>query len=165
MSRPDGQARGHVDSAGRPVVGELAGIHPSADGVVFNGDGEVLLQRRADSGWWGLPGGWIDVGESAEQCAIREVYEETGLRVEVMRLIGVYSDPDQYAILTYPDGRSVQFVAAVFECRRISGELTISEESTALEYFMPDNLPKDTLLSHRLRIADALAKRPEAFIR
>ena len=55
--------------------------------------GEVLLMRRSDNGHWGLPGGFVEVGESVAAAACREVAEETGWRVRVGGLIGVYSDP------------------------------------------------------------------------
>ena len=159
------QGNGFLDSTGRPVVGMPKAVRPSAQGVIFNEPGEILLQRRADNGWWALPGGGVDVGESVRQAAVREVLEETGLHVTVKRLIGVYSDPRQFSIMTYPGGDTVHYLASVFECDRESGELRISDESTDIGYFSPTDLPKDTLLSHRLRIDDALADRPEAFIK
>jgi 8-oxo-dGTP pyrophosphatase MutT (NUDIX family) len=63
-------------------------------GVVIRGSGDtILLERRCDCGWWGLPGGRVEPGESLVDAAVREVREETGLAVEVTHLIGVYSDP------------------------------------------------------------------------
>ena len=61
-------------------------------------DERVLLQRRDDNGRWGLPGGSVEPGESVRTAVIREVHEETGLDVEPLRLIGVYSDPANEAI-------------------------------------------------------------------
>ena len=61
--------------------------------VVFDDRGRVLLHRRTDNGRWALPGGAIEIDQSAEQTVVREVLEETGYIVEVVRLIGIYSDP------------------------------------------------------------------------
>ena len=154
-----------VDSSGQPLSKMPDSILPSTNGVVFNSRGEVLLQKRADNGYWGLPGGRVDIGESVEQGAIREVLEETGLHVTVKRLIGIYSDPKQYSILSYPWGLVVQYVTLVFECEYQSGQLAISEESTDIGYFPPDALPDKTMLSYHLRIKDALAGQELPFIR
>lgn len=60
----------------------------AADAVIFDDRGRVLLQRRADFGFWGLPGGAVEAGETLEQAVRREVKEKTGFDVEVVRLIG-----------------------------------------------------------------------------
>ena len=59
---------------------------------------EILLMRRSDNGLWGLPGGYVELGESVAQAAAREVQEETGFEIEVGRLIGVYSDPSRQVV-------------------------------------------------------------------
>ena len=132
---------------------------------MFNERGDILLQKRSDNGYWGLPGGKVDIGESVEQGAVREVLEETGLRVAVRRLIGVYSDPKLYSILTYPSGHAVHYVTLVFACEYESGELRISDESTDIGYFDTKALPEKTLAAHRIRIKDALEGQTEPFVR
>ena len=156
---------GLEDATGAPVstVPERVGL--ATNGMVFDDLGRVLLQKRADNGFWGLPGGWLDVGESVEQGAIREVFEETGLRVRIRRLVGIYSDPKNYTIMTYPGGPTFQFVTIAFECERQSGEVQVSEESTEIGYFAVDTLPEKTLLGHRIRIRDAVAPEGAPFIR
>ena len=62
-----------VDSTGQPLSKMPDSILPSTNGVIFNAQGEVLLQQRADNGYWALPGGRVDIGESVEHGAIREV--------------------------------------------------------------------------------------------
>ena len=74
--------------------------------IVFDDQQRLLLQRRSDNGNWALPGGTMETGETAGQCAVREVEEETGYQIEIIRLIGVYSDP-QHTTITYPDGNTV----------------------------------------------------------
>ena len=91
-------------------------------GVIVRGPEEtILLEKRRDCGWWGLPGGQVEPGESLVVAALREVLEETGLAVEVTHLIGVYSDPGG-RIVTYPDnGDVVQLIDVVVGARVLSG--------------------------------------------
>src|SRR5207248_11651538 len=78
---------------------------PAAFAEVRNGAGRVLLVRRADDGYWELPGGRVEVGESASAAVVREVAEETGVAIPVTGLAGVYSDPGH--VLAYPRGRGM----------------------------------------------------------
>jgi len=139
-------------------------IRPGVAAVIFQ-DERVLLQRRDDNRQWGLPGGSVEPGESVRTAVIREVREETGLDVEPLRLIGVYSDPANHQIVTYPDGNVIHYVSSVFECAVRGGTLTCCEESLELAFFPPDALPPDTLPISRIRIVDALTRRVEAFVR
>ena len=136
--------------------------HSGANAIVINEAGEVLLIQRSDNGRWCLPGGHTDYGETIAQTAVREAYEETGIRVEIERLSGVYSKPYQAV-----EGleRPSHYVIVALVCRPVGGELTRSQESLDVRYFAPDQLP-DTLWSwHRERIEDALRNRTAAFIR
>jgi ADP-ribose pyrophosphatase YjhB (NUDIX family) len=139
-------------------------IRPGVAAVIFRGDG-VLLQRRDDNGRWGLPGGGVEPGESVRAAIAREVREETGLEVEPVRLIGVYSDPANHQVITYPDGNVIHYVSSVFECVIRSGDLTCGAESLELGFFDPRALPDDTLPISRIRIEDALTNHVGAFIR
>lgn len=139
-------------------------IRPGVAAVIFRDEG-VLLQRRDDNGCWGLPGGGVEPGESVRAAVAREVREETGLDVEPVRLIGVYSDPLNHQIITYPDGNVIHYVSSVFECVIRGGILACGAESLDLGFFDPKALPEDTLPISRIRIADALTNRVGAFIR
>jgi len=136
----------------------------TACAVVFDAKGRVLLHRRTDNGRWGLPGGAIEVGETADRAVVREVEEETGYRVEVVRLVGVYSDPSQTTI-TYPDGNVNAYVAVAFECRVLGGAAALSDETAAVEWFEVDGLPANFNTGHLVRLNDALAKQVGAFYR
>jgi ADP-ribose pyrophosphatase YjhB (NUDIX family) len=139
-------------------------IRPGVAAVIFAGE-TVLLQRRDDNGKWGLPGGGVEPGESVHAAIVREVHEETGLAVEPVRLIGVYSDPANHQVVTYPDGNVIHYVSTVFECAVRGGTLTCGDESLELAYFPPDALPDDTLPISRIRIVDAMAHQVGAFVR
>lgn len=154
-----------VDWSGAPINRMPDRLLPSACAVIYDAAGRLLLQRRADNGYWGLPGGRMDPGESISHTAVRETREETGLLVTVRRLIGVYSDPTRYCIASYPDGTLVQHVNLVFECEVTGGELALSHESTDIGFFDLDALPEPLLLSHKLRIEDARMGHAGVFVR
>lgn len=116
---------------------------------------KVLLTCRTDNGRWCLPGGRMESGESAAEACEREVWEETGLKVRVKRLIGVYSDPDQLVI--YPDGNKVFFVILGFEVEVISGQLGLSNETTDAGYFSLAEMEAMPMHgNHKSRVEDAM---------
>lgn len=137
-------------------------------------EGELLLMRRSDNGHWGLPGGFVEVGESVAAAARREVAEETGWVVEVGGLIGVYSDPATQ-VVDYgqrkgpaPGGgdRRVQIVNLCFHAEAIEpGEMTTPDETLEMGFFGTDALPAPFVPIHRVRIEDGLAHRAEAAVR
>ena len=147
-----------------PYGGEPQKLRVSSCAIIFDTQGRVLLHQRADNGHWALPGGGLDLGESIEHCCLREVREETGLEVRIVRLIGVYTDP-RWSVIRYPNGETNQSVAVTFECRVTGGEARIDHESLALEWFDPRNLPQPFFPNHLPRLTDALERRPEAFWR
>ena len=140
------------------------GIRPSVSAVIFDRVGRLLLQRRADGGQWGLPGGSMEIGESLHDAIRREVLEETGLRVAVRRLVGVYSRPG-LQVVRYPNGTVWHYVNACFECVVRGGGLQTCDETLALEFFPPGRLPRGLLANHRIRIRDACARRVAPFVR
>ena len=109
------------DSTGAPLAKMPDRLGVAANGFIRDKTGKILLQQRADNGFWGLPGGNVELGESVEQTVVREVYEETGLEVRVERLIGIYSEPESYPFMRYPDGTIVHYVTHVFICEPVSG--------------------------------------------
>ena len=128
-------------------------LQPSTSAIVVREDGKILVQKRRDNGKWGLPGGIMDVGETIAASCLREVKEETGLDVEIVRLTGLYTDPATQ-VVAYPDGNVVQHVAASFECRVVGGTLALDDESTALEWADPRALPEPFVVSQRVRVED-----------
>ena len=132
--------------------------------IIADARGRILLQRRSDNGRWGMPGGGLEIGESVAEAIVREVREETGLTVEIERLVGVYSDP-KLQVVRYPGGDVVHYDSTVFACRIVAGTLQTCEETLDLRFFPPTELPDDLLPMHRIRIEDALARRSAAFVR
>jgi len=136
----------------------------AAAAVVFDTQGRILLHKRTDNGNWGLPGGSIETGERADESIIREVWEETGYQVEVIRLVGVYSDP-ALTTITYPNGDVAAYVSLLYECRVTGGSPTLNDESSAVEWFSPQALPEPFLPGHVIRVQDAVARQDAAFYR
>jgi 8-oxo-dGTP diphosphatase len=104
----------HEESAPPATV-----VTPSAFVAVRWVGGRLLLVRRCDSGVWELPGGRVDVGETAVQAAVREVAEEAGVEVVVTGLVGVFSDPGH--VIRAATGEVRQQFALVFHARAIGG--------------------------------------------
>lgn len=146
-------------------IGQEGELRIGACAVIFDSKHEqVLLTRRADNGQWCLPGGRMEPGESVEECCRREALEETGLAVEVKRLIGVYSNRDQ--LVVYPDGNKVQIVVLSFEAHIAGGTLMLSNETTDARFFTPQEIEGMELFDrHKDRILDALQNSPIPLMR
>jgi 8-oxo-dGTP pyrophosphatase MutT (NUDIX family) len=135
---------------------------PVAYAAVRNGDGRVLLVRRADDENWELPGGRVDVGESASQAVVREVAEEAGVVIKVTGVLGVYSDPGH--VLAYPDGEVRQQFAVCFEAWTVDRDVHPDLiETSAARWFSPgeaSRLAMHPTMRQRLDHALAAPERP-----
>jgi ADP-ribose pyrophosphatase YjhB (NUDIX family) len=111
-------------------------------------DGKILLTKREDFEVWCLPGGSVEEGETVADGAIREAKEETGLDVELIRLVGIYSRMG---------GGMHDVHAVLYAARPVGGELkTQPGETIEIAYFPFDRLPKELLFGHKKRIHDAI---------
>ena len=146
-------------------IGAEARLRTGCSATIFDAARErILLTRRTDNGQWCLPGGGSEPGESVEETCVREVWEETGLYVRVVKLIGVYSSPDM--IVEYADGGRWQIIALSFEAEVTGGELGLSDETTDFGYFSRGEMADLDVMPHHLqRIDDALTAQDRAFIR
>jgi 8-oxo-dGTP pyrophosphatase MutT (NUDIX family) len=145
----------------RSHIGHAPLLLPGTAACIRDDRGHILLQKRSDCGLWGFPGGGQNLGESATQAVVREVYEETGLYVEPMQLIGAYGDPS--FARTFSNGDRVQPVVAFFRARVVGGALRVnSAETLEVGYFPPDRLPS-MLHCCQVKARDALAAREAAF--
>lgn len=108
----------------------------TVDGMLIEA-GSVLLVRRRNppfDGFWSLPGGFVDSGETVEAACAREVLEETGLEVKVKKLVGVYSKPGRD-----PRGHTVSIAYLV---ERVGGEISAGDDAKEAEFFPLSKLPK-----------------------
>lgn len=124
--------------------------------VFIHKDGNLLLHKRSDNGCWSDFGGGLEIGETLEDTAKRELLEESGLQANSLELIGVYSGVD--LLYTYPNGDKVANVCAAYLCEDFSGELEISDESTDFKWFDIDDLPENISPPVKPVILDCVSK-------
>lgn len=131
----------------RKLVGNRPLILPGSVVIIINERDEVLLQLRGDGGW-GLPGGIMELGESFEETARREVFEETGLTMGELKLNGVYSGEEFY--LKVANGDELYSVTAVFVTSVASGEMVKDGvETLDIQYFPLNLLPENLSVNYR----------------
>ena len=123
----------------RQHIGTRPIIAPGSAIVVLNDHNELLLQLRSDTNDWGLPGGGMEIGDSFEETAQKELFEETGLIAQQFELIGLASGKDLY--FKFPHGDEIYNATAIFKATAVTGTLKKNEESQALKYYPLDNLP------------------------
>jgi 8-oxo-dGTP pyrophosphatase MutT (NUDIX family) len=147
-----------------PRLGREGKIRLGCSAAIFDEQGRILLTKRSDNGQWCLPGGAVDPGETVTEAIEREVWEETGLRVRVKRLVGIYSHADQ--LVVYPDGNKVQVVALHFEVEVTGGEAGLSNEVSDFGYFSLEEMEGLEFLGrHMERILDTYEKHDEPVIK
>ena len=111
-------------------------------------EGQILLTKREDFEVWCLPSGGVEAGESVAQAAVRETKEETGIDVELIHMVGIYS-----RLGGLPDIHAVLYLA-----RPVGGEIRLQPgETIEVRYFPFDQLPDEMLFAHKRRILDAIA--------
>jgi ADP-ribose pyrophosphatase YjhB (NUDIX family) len=146
---------GRVDYYDDPQAPKANSLVPAASAIVVDDSGRILVHRRRDNKMWALPGGVMEIGESLGDCAAREVREETGLDVEPVRIVGIYSDPKH--VFAYDDGEVRQEFSVCFECRIVGGLLAVSDESYEVEFVATAALDELPMVDRiRLRITDYL---------
>lgn len=145
-----------VDYFDDPNAPAINSVVPSVTVAVQNGDGDLLLIHKIDNDLWALPGGGHDPGESIITTAIREVKEETGIDVEIMSLVGTYTDPRH--VMQYDDGEVRQQFSLCFKGRAIGGApRRDGTETKAVAWVRPSDIAGLTIHpSMRMRIEHAL---------
>ncbi len=122
----------------------------TVDAVILTPDKKVILVKRKNppfQGMWALPGGFVEYGEKVEEALLREIREETGLEVEILRLIGVYSDPER-------DPRA-HTVTLAYLVRSAGGTLRAADDASEVQAFsLP--LPFPLAFDHSQILQDAL---------
>lgn len=110
--------------------------------LIENERGELLLGLRTDNHCWGTAGGAVELGETVEEAAKREMFEETGLIADELELLGVFSGEDTH--YTYPNGDEVYVIDVKFVCRKYHGTMKPqASEVSELRYFPIAELPEN----------------------
>lgn len=145
-----------IDYVDDPEAPAANSVVPSVTVVIRNDGGQILLIHKIDNDLWALPGGGHDIGETITQTAVREVKEETGLDIEIIRLTGTYTNP--HHVMAYDDGEVRQQFSLCFEGRVVGGEAREDGvETKAVQWVDPSRLEDLTMHpSMRMRIAHAL---------
>ena len=152
-----------IDHFNDPDAPRPTRIVPAASAIVTDEEGRLLLAKRTDNQLWTIPGGTMKSGETIAETAVREVEEETGIDVEVVSLVGIYTNPQH--VVEYSDGEVRQQFSVCFVCRGISGKLATSDETSEVGYFSPDEIEGMGIHpSIRLRIQHFLEQRTEPYL-
>lgn len=146
-------------------IGKNAALLVGSSAQISDPTGKkILLTKRGDNGRWCLPGGQLESGENAAETCAREVLEETGLTIEVGRLIAVYTSPDM--LLYYDEDHQYQVISFHFEGAIINGELGLSDETTDVGFYSPAEIKTMDVMEHHLqRITDGLLGKQETIVR
>ncbi len=146
-------------------IGRSGRLLLGCSATLFDASGsKILLTQREDNQRWCLPGGAVEVGESVSEACEREVWEETGLRVRVTRLLGVYSSP--HMVIQYNDGNRFQLYSLNFAVELLAGTLRLSDETLAYGYFSQAEIAQlDIIDPHVERIRDAFAQPEQTVVR
>jgi 8-oxo-dGTP pyrophosphatase MutT (NUDIX family) len=169
MTNPTGgtqMAMGEYISKLRSRVGDMELILVAASVLIFDDQNRILLHHRTDNDKWGIPGGYINPGESVEQAARREVMEETGLTLGKLELFGIYSGEERRVKL--PNGHQIANVKIVFSCREYEGNLSSDNwdgESKDVRFFALDEIPDHFYESQRHSLIDLMSGGTPPFIR
>lgn len=124
----------------RKYVGHEPLIGLGATTLVFNEKNELLLNLRSDTNTWGIPGGSMELEETIEETAIRELKEEAGITADKLELVTVLSGKEYY--FEYPNGDKMSTVIVLFKVLNYSGEIKVSDnESKKLKFFSLNDLP------------------------
>jgi ADP-ribose pyrophosphatase YjhB (NUDIX family) len=153
-----------IDYLDDPTAPKANSVMPSANVIVVNSQGEILMIRRTDNGNWAVPGGGMDLGESITDTAARETREETGITCEITGLVGIYTNP--HHVIRYTSNNEVrQEFSIVFTARPAGGELRPSSESSETQWVSPAAiLDLQMHPSMRQLIQHYLDKRPDPWL-
>ena len=135
----------------RSKVGHDKVLLTFAGGILSDDEGRVLLQLRGDKKTWAIPGGSMELGESTLDTAKREFFEETGIQVEAVRFLNVYSNFEEI----YPNGDKVQTIVIIYEFKALE-DFDISdfhnEETLRLRFFSKEEIAELESVSDKHRL-------------
>lgn len=137
----------------RPLILTAAGV------ILLDAEGRILLQHRTDTNDWGLPGGFMEIGETIEDTARREIFEETGLTVGELKLFHIFSGDQMY--YEYPNGDQVYNVIICYYSSDIAGEIRLDEESKELRYFDIQSFPENIMKTSKVMLDKYVSEKTE----
>ncbi len=120
--------------------------------AIIEHQNRLLLAKRSDIGWWNLPGGGMEAGETVDEALRREVREEVGIDISIAHLVGVYSKPQKSEVVL------------TFWCHPAGGTPGTSDEVSEVGWYAMDHLPEPLLPKHRQRLLDAVRHSEHAII-
>ena len=141
----------------RKRTGHMSLVLPHSVVLLFNDKNEILLEERSDDGYFDFPGGGIDLKESGEEAAKRELFEETGLIVDELEFFKVYSGEITHYV--YFNGDEIYGVDLIYICRKYHGEIKPQEEEVKkIKFYNLNNLPDKMSIRNKQIIKDLLKK-------
>ena len=141
----------------RKRTGHMSLVLPHSVVLLFNDKNEILLEERSDDGYFDFPGGGIDLKESGEEAAKRELFEETGLIADELEFFKVYSGEITHYV--YFNGDEIYGVDLIYICRKYHGEIKPQEEEVKkLKFYNLNNLPDKMSIRNKQIIKDLLKK-------
>ena len=120
----------------------------ATDAIIVKGSSIVLIKRKCSpyKGYFALPGGYVDYNETCEKACQRELMEETGLKVKVKKLVGVYSNPNR-------DPRA-HTISVCYQCSVLSGDFKSGDDAAKAYWIDLNKLPKKLAFDHEVMIQD-----------
>ena len=141
----------------REKTGHMPLVLPHSVVILFNKEGKILLEKRSDDGYYDFPGGGIDLKETAEEAAHRELFEETGLVADSLKLFKVYTGEVTHYV--YFNGDEIYGVDLVYLCNKYHGELLPQkEEVSELAFFDLKDMPEKMSIRNKAIVKDLLEK-------
>lgn len=138
----------------RKLVGSRPLILVGAVAIIIDEEGKILLEKRNyPKNYWGLPGGLMELGESTEETVKREVYEETGLKIDQLHFLNIYSGADYF--VWAQNGDEFYTVTVAYYTQHFEGKIVVDlTESECVQFFHKNDLPKQIVKSHRIIIQE-----------
>ncbi|EOW9527583.1 NUDIX hydrolase [Bacillus cytotoxicus] len=116
--------------------------------IILNEKQEVFLQYRSDTYDWGVPGGAMELGETTEETARRELFEKTGLEAKILQFLGVLSGKDLY--YRYPSGDEIYHVIHLYQAHHVSTKVELDKERSSIAYFPIQKLPNLNKITEKI---------------
>lgn len=140
----------------REKIGHQPILMPAGCVMILNEKKQLLLQKRADDGCWAYPGGAMELGESFEECAVREALEETGLECLELKEYQCLSGGNMYHV--YPNGDEIYSIDMVFLCENYRGDPKIQEEEVTEQHFFDLDALPEPISPNQVEVISRLAR-------